>query len=77
MESKATKDVEMKDSTKTEEIKVEKVEEKYDPYFEIKKSLVLLDKAVKEKDIKHCAAIARGFKRVWKEVTLKDVGQMF
>lgn len=64
MESKATKDVEMKDSTKTEEIKVEKVEEKYDPYFEIKKSLVLLDKAVKEKDIKHCAAIARGFKRV-------------
>ena len=37
-------DVEMKDASKPEDAK--KPEEKYDPYFDIKKNLVLLDKAV-------------------------------
>ena len=44
-----------KDPEKTEkkEQKEQKVEEvKYDPYYEIKKSLVLLEKASNEKDIK-------------------------
>lgn len=46
----------MKDASKPEDAK--KPEEKYDPYFDIKKNLVLLDKAVQDKDIKQCASIA-------------------
>ena len=39
--------------SKKDQKKEEKVEEvKYDPYYEIKKSLVLLEKAVQDKDIK-------------------------
>ena len=39
--------------------------------------MVLLEKAVKDKDLKQCAAIQRGFKWIWKEISLKDVGQIF
>lgn len=76
MENKSSADVDMKDASKKEEIKAvePKPEEKYDPYFEIKKSLVLLDKAVLDKDIKQCASIAWSFKWIRREISLKDVG---
>jgi len=38
---------------------------------------VLLEKATKEKDTKQCASISKGFKWIWKEISLKDVGQLF
>lgn len=72
---KPSADVEMKPSEESKP--AEKKEEKYDPFFEIKRSLVLLEKAVKDKDLKQCAAIQRGFKWIWKEISLKDVGQIF
>jgi len=48
MEKKPIADVEMKDASKKEDAKATepKPEEKYDPYFEIKKNLVILEKAV-------------------------------
>ena len=52
MESKPTADAEMKDVSKVEVVAPKSEEIKYDPYFEIKKSLILLEKAVKDKDIK-------------------------
>lgn len=59
---KASADVVMVPQTDKKE--EEKKEEKYDPFFEIKRSLVLLEKAVREKDTKQCASLSRGFKRI-------------
>lgn len=44
-------DVEMKEASPVKKPE-EPVEEKYDPFYEIKKSLIILDKAVKDKDVK-------------------------
>lgn len=56
-------DVEMKDASKpaADEAKKEdqKQEEPADCFYELKKSLVLLEKAGKEKDFKMCAQLTK------------------
>jgi len=56
-------DVDMKDASKPageEEKKEEtKIEEPTDMYYELKKSLVILEKAGKEKDFKTCASLTK------------------
>lgn len=50
--SKAEADAEMKEAKTTDSKKEEKVEEVYDPYYEIKKNLIILEKHVKDQDMK-------------------------
>lgn len=70
-------DVEMKDvsaeNKKQEEKKPEEVEEVYDPFFELKRVLVLLEKGAKDKDYKLCAALTKKFKRLRKDLSIGDV----
>lgn len=70
-------DVEMKDvsaeNKKQEEKKAEETEEVYDPFFELKRVLVLLEKGAKDKDYKMCAALTKKFKRLRKEFSIGDV----
>lgn len=55
----AKKDVEMKDEEAKGKKEEKKEEEPIDPFFEIKKSLVLLEKAAKEKDFKMSATLTK------------------
>ncbi len=75
------KDVDMEDASKTEEKKVEEKEPPYDPYLEIKRHLVLLERAIADKEsnasIKQCWTIARSYKRIRRELSLKDVGSLY
>jgi len=55
-------DVEMKSADKPEEEKKEeeqKAQEPDDHFYELKKSLVILEKAGKEKDFKTCAPLTK------------------
>lgn len=45
--------------------------------LEIRKQLILLEKAVEVKDTKTCGVVARNFKRIRAEFSLKDVGLVY
>lgn len=70
-------DVEMKPETgkeeKKEEIKKEsEPEEPSDLFYELKKSLVLLEKAAKEHDARMTSSLTKNFKKLRKLYTLPD-----
>ena len=45
--------------------------------IEVRKQLILLEKAVADKDTKTCGVVARNFKRIRSEFSLKDVGLLY
>lgn len=74
-----TKNVEMKDESATQ--KDAPKQETADKYYgiillyflELKKQLVLLEKAGKEKDFKTCATLTKNFKKLRKLLSLSDI----
>jgi len=49
----------------------------YFAFIELRKQLILLEKAVQDKDTKSCRVVARNYKRIREELSLKDVGLIF
>ena len=45
--------------------------------IELRKQLILLEKAVADKDTKTCGVVARNYKRIREELSLKDVGLIY
>lgn len=67
----------MKDDTKSIKPQEEKkeetvVEEPQDNFYELKKTLVLLEKAAKEKDFRECGLLTKNLKKLRKAFTLPD-----
>ena len=72
-----SKDAEMKDQSKTTDKKEETkvvavVEEPKDKFYELKKNLVLLEKASKDRDFRQTAALSKNLKRLRKMYDLPD-----
>jgi len=66
-------DVEMKEvDTKAADAQITKKEEPKDHFFELKKSLVLVEKASTEADFKLCSSLTKEFKMLRKLFTLAD-----
>jgi len=72
-----SKDAEMKDQSKEatdkkEETKIVVAEEPNDKFYELKKNLVLLEKASKDRDFRQTAALSKNLKRLRKMYDLPD-----
>ena len=63
---------ESKDNVKKEETKVVVVEGPKDKFYELKKNLVLLEKASKDRDFRQTAALSKNLKRLRKMYDLPD-----